>query len=372
MDQILADLSSITGWPVRRQVQAEMIPPASFRRLLEKRLKTHAAPKEIRIQELALKMFGLIPRDFNLAGETVDLLSEQAAAYYDYNKQRLFVIESTPPGYEQEMALVHELAHALADQQHHLGKYLRKGDPEDDASSARDAVIEGQANWLTWAYLSKHRGGAAEVSAQVLREVTTADTARSVEFPVFSKAPLYIRDSLTFPYNDGMRFQDSLFRTDGRRAFDEGFERPPSSTQQIMHVEAYTQRREPTHPKLPPSHGYRPLMEGVLGEFDFSALLRQHIGETRGSEAASHWRGAFFRLSEEKKTKQPVLSYVSDWDSPEAAARYFDLYQEVLAAKWKNFRVESKSPERVSGTGDSGKFELRLSGTLVQAIEGLR
>ena len=31
-------------------------------------------------------MFGFIPQDFDLAKETVDLVSEQAAAFYDYRK----------------------------------------------------------------------------------------------------------------------------------------------------------------------------------------------------------------------------------------------------------------------------------------------
>jgi len=58
-------------------------------------------------------MFGLVPPDFNLMGETVDLLSEQAAAFYDYNKKRLFILDSTKDDEEAQLALVHELAPRL-------------------------------------------------------------------------------------------------------------------------------------------------------------------------------------------------------------------------------------------------------------------
>ena len=72
-------------------------------------------------------------------------------------------------------------------------------------------------------------------------------------------------------------------------------------------------------------------------------LLRQYIGETEGREAASHWRGGVYRLYEHKKEKYPVLAHSSEWDSPEAARTFFELYQRVLRAKWKKLEIASSS-----------------------------
>src|SRR5271165_703237 len=85
---ILNGLSQITGWKVERKVPAEILHQADFKRMMQDHMKD-SSPKEVRAEELTLKMFGLVPQDFNLVGETVDLLSEQAAAFYDYNKKRL-------------------------------------------------------------------------------------------------------------------------------------------------------------------------------------------------------------------------------------------------------------------------------------------
>src|SRR5271154_3429728 len=164
VDEMTSALSEITGWPVRRKVPAKIITKEEFRRQVESRMKGESAKKELHTEEVTLKMFGFVPQDFDLGKETVDLVSEQAAAFYDYSKKRLFVLDSTSEGTEQRVALVHELAHALADQQHPLGRYLKKGSPDDDGSTAREAVMEGQATWLTWAYVSKRNGGKAEVS----------------------------------------------------------------------------------------------------------------------------------------------------------------------------------------------------------------
>ena len=377
VDEMAASLSEITGWQIRKKVPSEMLSNDRFRRIVETSMKKGSHEKEIHLEEVTLKMFGFVPQDFNLAKESVDLVSEQAAAFYDYNKKRLFVLESTPSGPEQQLALVHELAHALADQHHNLGKYLTRGSPDDDATTARQAVMEGQATWLAWAYMTKKNGGKGEVPPDILDKLTTSAGADGDDFPVFTKAPLYIRESLTFPYNEGMRFQDAVYRKDGRRGFDEVFSRPPLDTQQILHPDLYFSNPKPTDPEPPtlPAKDMalvRTLTDGSLGEFDFSALLRQYVDEKEGAEATRHWRGGAYRLYEYKKDKIPVLTYISDWDSPEAARAYFALYERVLRGKWKKIVVTIHSEDEVAGTGDSGRFQLRLSGSSVQSIEGLQ
>ena len=379
VDHMVTTLSEITGWPVRHKVPSEVLSKDSFRRYLEDHTKGSSRQKEIHAEELALKMFGLIPQEFDLARGEVDLLGEQAAAFYDYKKKRLFILDSTRNADDQREALVHELAHALADQQHPLGKYLNHGSPDDDESTAREAVMEGQATWLTWAYEAKLAGGKAEVPARLIDRLTETEEANP-DFPVLTAAPLYLRESLIFPYNAGARFQDAVYRKLGKRAFEEVFQRAPRSTQQIMHPDAYLKDDKPAATDPPAleaaigqdGHQFRAVLEGAVGEFDIAILLRQYVGDPVGAAAAAHWHGGAFRLYEHKKDKYPVLEYVSDWDTPEAARTYFGLHLRVLKGKWKNMEVASQTDTEVRGTGDSGRFMLRISGASVQSIEGLR
>jgi len=380
VDEMVMTLSTITGWQIRERVPSEMLSNDRFRLLVEDGIKKESNQKDIRAEELTLKMFGFVPQDFDLQKEAVDLVSEQAAAFYDYKKKRLFVLNSTPEGIERQVALVHELAHALADQHHHLGKYLTRGSPDDDGSTARQAVMEGQATWLSWAYVNKHNGGKGDVPPSVIDELTRSTGAEGSEFPVFSNAPLYVRESLTFPYDEGLRFQDAIFRKLGRQGFDDVFARAPLSTQQILHPEAYFENKKPTDP-APPSAAetfgkdaghFRDLADGSLGEFDHSVLFRQYIGEKEGRDAATHWRGGSYRLYENKREKYPVLAYTSEWDSPESARRIFRIYERVLHAKWKKMEITNESEQEISGVGDSGRFRLRITGIAVQSMEGLR
>lgn len=382
MDQMTAALSEITGWKPRKKVPANIISKTNFERYLKDQLRDSSTQKELKQQETALKMLGLVPDDFDLAQQTADVLAEQAAAYYDYRKKKLFVIDATPEGDDQRLALVHELAHALADQQHALGKYLQAAAANPDEASAREAVMEGQATWLTWAFEEKRAGRRAEVPPGLIDQLTQPFES-SQAFPALSAAPLYLRESLLFPYNAGARFQDAVFRRLGRPAFEEVFAHGPRSTQQIMHPAAYLDDRDaplaatPSYEEILGARGkqYKGVIQSSLGEFEHVILLRQHLGREYAS-IASHWRGGGFRLYEEKtksrNPKKPLLIYWSSWDSPTAAQQYFDLYQRVQNAKWKNVIIESKNATEIRGESDSGKFVLRLRGTSVQSVEGMR
>src|SRR5882757_801046 len=74
VDEMTAALSQITGWPIRRKVPAKIITKDEFRHQVESRMKGSSGTKEMRAEELTLKMFGFIPQDFDLAKETVDLV----------------------------------------------------------------------------------------------------------------------------------------------------------------------------------------------------------------------------------------------------------------------------------------------------------
>lgn len=375
LQPILQGLSEITGWKVKRKVPAGYISKAKLGEFIKSRVKEAVKPEQVRIESLMLKMFGFLPDDYDLKQAIVELMTEQAAAFYDYDHKRLFITESDSSFIEKRAALVHELAHALADQSFSIHKFIRKNNKSDDDATAREAVIEGQATWLMWAYVAKLGGAEARVSDFVLNSMTEASSAAvGSQYPVFEKSPLYLRESLLFPYNSGLQFQNAVFEKMGQAGFSEVFQRPPVSTQQILHPEQYLAHKEPSHPKAPVPPGpkrYRELSEGSVGELDFRVLLEQYAGKEVAQRIAKHWHGGQCRLYESKLDKKPLLSFSAEWDSPEAARDFFEAYQAVVAKKWKRLEVLDKDSNRWAGTGDRGGFVLTLSGTRVEAMEGL-
>jgi hypothetical protein len=370
---ILAELTEITGMKLHHPVPCAFITKDDVNKFLKDRVKEVAKPGEIRAEELTLKKFGFVPADFDLAKNTVDLLTEQAAAFYDYNKKKLFLTESTSTE-SQEPVLAHELAHALADQNYNLAKFIRQGRKSDDGSTARLAVMEGQATWLMSEFLARKSGQSLKNSPALVEMMSKLSDSSGGQYPVFENEPLYLRETLVFPYTKGMLFQNAVLQRDGRQSFGEVFDHPPVSTQQIMQPDTYFKMTKPTDPKLPElklPRGYKSLVGGTLGELEHSILLTQYLDAAAADEIAPHWRGCNFELEENKKAGRVALLYAVEWDSEDMARRYFEAYRQVMKKKWKQMSVASESVDQVSGSGDDGRFELRRTGAVVTSVEGL-
>ncbi len=372
IDEILAEIHKITGLELTRPIKRSIITREEIRDLIERRLKEETTPEEIRAEELTLKMFGFVGEDFDLAKQYVDVLTEQATALYDYRTKELYLATWTPEDL-QEVALVHELAHALADQHFDLGKYVSKSRGAD-GDLARSAVLEGQASWIMVEYAMRQSGKSMLESPLLAVAAASASRFEAGQYPAYSSAPLYIRESLLFPYTEGLLFQQAVIEKHGAAGFSEVFRKPPVSSQQILDPEAYFEQRIPTKPRIPKvrlGRGYKTLSQGEVGQWDHSILLKQFIGEEEARELSPHWRGAYFKLRENKASGQAVLAYAVEWSSPERARRYFELYRKICEKKWLPSNVEETSAGQVVGHGDKGGFVISLNGRTVTSIEGL-
>ncbi len=331
-------------------------------------------PAEIRAEELTLKKFGLVPQDFDLKQSTVDLMTEQAAAFYDDKRKKLFLLEGSS-GPLQQVALVHELAHALADQHFNLGQFVRNEGTTDDANLARMAVVEGQATWLMAEYMAQKQGTSLRQLPGLLRLFAGFSDAATGQFPQFDKAPLYLREVLLFPYTRGAIFQQEALNKLGDKAFRAVFTDPPVSSQQILHPELYFSRTAPAKPRppaVPNPERYRLLTEGAVGEFDHTVLLKQYGQGDDAESLAAHWRGSWFRLHESRKPNGPlVLSYASEWRQEQDAAAFFVQYERVLRGKWRTFEELRRTSNELVGRGDDGYFRLRREQATITSLEGL-
>jgi hypothetical protein len=368
----LGKLTEITGLKPRRAVQSAVMNRQELKAYLDHKIRTEVKPGEIHAEEVTLKLFGFVPPEFDLKSTTVELLAEQAAAFYDFQKKKLFLLSG---GSEllQYPALVHELAHALADQHVNLGRFLKRA-AQDDSQLARMAVMEGQAMWLMTEQSSRSLGfsltkdpAAGDFYASQVAQMSAG------QYPVFDKAPLYLRETLIFPYVAGMKFQNAVYHKRGRSSFLEVFRNAPVSTQQVLHPEAYFEHRQPLRlkPEGAPGKGYKELARGMVGELDMAILLEQYAGSGAARELPPHWRGSGYRVWESKAGGRPVLACAIAWDTEEAAAKFFSLYGKVQAGKWKKLGYSERTRERVTGESEGGRFEVRLSGRRVNILEGL-
>jgi hypothetical protein len=373
IDSIVKSLSGITGLSEEHQVPYGRMSKPQLRHFLSKRIKKTLKPDEIYADELSLKMFGFVPADYDLRKSTVDLLTEQAAAFYDYDKKKLFVLEGSS-FISESTTLAHELSHALADQHFNLQKFMQDTPSNDDENLAHTAVVEGQASWLMIAYALKQVGQPPMPTADMLRGVGNSGEGSLADYPVLKDSPLYIRQSLLFPYTEGILFFDAVFKKMGREAFAAVFRDPPADSAAILHPDRYfahAKAANPDLPKLALKERVKDLSEGSVGEFDHEMMLRQYVGAAKSKLLAPHLRGGHFKIAEVGENRTPLLEYVSAWDSEEHALSFFGSYEDILRAKWKHCDVSTANEAIFAGHGDNGYFVVRLSGATVLSIEGL-
>ena len=369
IDPLIKELSEITGLKPLKRVQPAFIHRDKLKAFLEERIKESVKPEEIRAEELTLKKFGFIPVDFDLKKTTLDLLTEQAAAFYDYRKKKLFVLEGGTDDM-QKIALVHELAHALADQHFHLEKFIQSG-KNDDNATARVAVMEGQAQWLMLEYMARQTGQSLRTNPSMAAVLNRMSDGSGADYGVIGSVPLYLKETLLFPYTGGMLFQQALVLKSGNASFGEVFRHPPASTQQILHPEMYPTQlpKSPELLPIPSKREYKLVSEGTVGEIDHKVLLKQFGGP---QELAEKWRGGRYRLVEHKRDRHTVLSYAVEWGDADAARKYFQFYSQLMSKKNSNCVTDSQTGTRVNGHSDDGRFVLELTGSVMTSLEGMR
>lgn len=364
----LKELSAITGFKIRRQLPFQMVTREDVNKFVAEKIRKTVKPDEIRAEELTLKKFGFAPPEFDLKKTTIDLLTEQAAAFYDYDRKKLFISDWAAKNM-RDSALIHELAHALADQNYSISKFLKAKSSEE--SSAREAVVEGQASWLMLEVVARRSGSSLREPATAKQFLEGEQAEPGESYPVFDKAPLYLQRTLLFPYDDGIHFQQAVFLHDGTEAFAKLFTNPPTSTAQVIHTDRYFNHVPFVSPELPkPVKPYKAYTAGTLGELETAVLIEQYAGKSTAKWLAPKLKGGAFRIDEAKPDRRSTLVYISEWADDDSAKAYFEVYAKVLSKKWKSVQMLTTEANQLTGKSEEGYFELVRNGVKVQSREG--
>jgi len=150
---------------------------------------------------------------------------QSTAGFYVPADDRIRIITDSPESPTIDNAtLVHELVHALQDQEGDLGEQITATETQD-AGLATDGVVEGEANYIEQQYTER-----CGVEWECV-ETPSSDSSGTEEPP-----NLGILLTLLQPYSDGPVYIDYLLEQGGWEAVDAAFEDPPTSTEQIIHL----------------------------------------------------------------------------------------------------------------------------------------
>ncbi|HTQ61905.1 MAG TPA: hypothetical protein VMI32_16905 [Candidatus Solibacter sp.] len=370
-DEVLQQVSEITGLKLITPLKKTLRSREEIRAYVIREMDEEKNPVERYGEEQSAEAFGLIPKGFDLDHFMIDLLTEQIAGLYD-PKAREFYVADWIPLDDQRMVMAHELTHALQDQHFHIETWVKAARPNDDAELAREALLEGSAMAAMIDYTLRGMGRSVEDLPPFDPSVFAGDLSKT---PKLQEAPQFLKDALVFPYFAGLTFSASILRTSGWNGVSAVFEKPPLSTQQVMHPALYRSEKAPATVTLPSFEkllgvDWSKIDENVMGEFGWEEILKQFVGDERAKPLAAAWEGDRYALYQQKQTKRLVLIARLRVDSVDHAAGFFGSYSEALQKKHGNKTNLTKLADFLTFDTPEGGVFFRCVNTECLSVEG--
>lgn len=390
MDSLTAAATRYRGLALQHPVTMGQVTPTELRERIQELVDRDLPATVLSPIDRCLTDFGLLPANYDLAGDFPELLTSQVAGFYD-PKQKILVLTDRPGGLlgpevakqfgpalaarVEEMAIVHELTHAIQDQHFPLlGLIGGSHEPLADSLTGGSALCEGDATLVMYSYLMGIAVERLPMIGQALAGAASDPDRRAemlTPFPGIPGAdqlagtPAYMRETLVFPYLQGFVFALAVRQAGGHKLLDYAFSQDtPSSSEQLMHPEKWLEQRDepvviqieqavtPLMQPGGPLAGYEITARGSHGELGVNLWLTERLGQDawrRAQIASQGWGGdAFVYL--ESKTGPAVITWITEWDSPSDADEFTSEVSQA-AADWKVDRPSSTRVTLIRGAG---------------------
>lgn len=321
---VLKETSELRQLPILRPVKSGTQSRDEIQRFLIKNMDADTTPTELHASEVSLKKLGLVPADFQFRPFIIKLLTEQVAGYYDPKQQEFFLADWIDLDGQQPV-MAHELTHALQDQHFNLRRFEKWPKGDSDAELAAHALVEGDASLAMAIYV-------ASSPARIISLMKSMGASKSATEEI-DRAPRAIRESLLFPYEQGMQWVRQLHKREGWPLVSKAYQDLPQSTEQILHAEKYFAREAPVKVTLPDINsalgkGWKRIDMDVNGEWSYYLILDEYLKSAQESKrAAAGWGGDRYAVYEGTKPNEVVIIQSSVWDTPNDAIEFFDAYK---------------------------------------------
>ncbi|MEZ4400088.1 MAG: hypothetical protein R3B06_08720 [Kofleriaceae bacterium] len=351
-DDIATRVAALRGLAMTRPIAKGIMDDAQLRARILTRMDEDSPAAERAKDAAMAKRWGLVPMATDLDRLVVDLLTEQIAGFYDPAEGKLYV--SAKPATDDawaDMLMAHEITHALQDQRFGLDGWMAAVKDDGDASSARQALVEGDGVALMIEFMLSQQGLAAPWDHDDVVKLLTAgmDSTGAAGSELMDAAPVAMREGMLFPYRAGVAFVAALRKGKPWSAVDAAFARPPRSTEQIIHPALYFADERPDVVTLPA--GYASLDSSVWGEEGWREFLVSHgVDRDQAASASAGWGGDRVALrGGADAVAHPARSVgvaVTTWDTEVDALEFWDAATKAVDHLAGGL-VVARSPTRV-------------------------
>jgi len=311
----------------KEAVKLQVLGPAQMVGIVKKHVATEIPPDVIKGEGRCYAALGLVPQNYDYETETFAMLEEELAGLYIPEDKTMYVAKGLT-GPDLAATLSHELVHGLQDQYFAVGQKMKYSPSASDALSAMQALAEGDATSAMIDELVLAEAGEsalAQHGSLSKRDLDAEDLAGPGKKKVVSKTPRFLSVGLVAPYADGLRFVNGLRRRGGWKAVDAAWNKPPVTTEQILHLEKY----DAAEPAIVVSvatatslgSGWKMTFDDVFGEAEGRIALAEWMDVASSKRAAKGWGGDRVALFEDGDKRAVAWRIFFD-DDAEATEAY--------------------------------------------------
>ena len=378
LEALKKEVENLRNLKFKEKIKFEYVSERQISEILKKEMTRQFSSGKLENYEVALKVFWLIPKKSNLKSLVENLMSSQAAGIYDPKSKKMYILEfSSEPEDDEffqltkamnlnEIFIVHELDHAITDQNFDLERSLKLENIEnEDRQTAALAVAEGDATMVMLKYLAKTMNLGSENLSDISEVMGNANFYGDF---LGTTTPRYLRETLIFAYTEGLKFVNVISKGSDTKKIDNLYHKPPESTEEIIHPEKYlNQNDKPKEVKISLNEikndvSLEKVWEGTWGELGTKIILEEWGADCdRAAIASSGWGGDRYIVY---KNKEGEFSFFwkSVWDSEKDAKEFEEtasLKKEVMVSRKGNEVIVMKRKENPDNEKSNSKNKLQ-------------
>jgi hypothetical protein len=360
--EITDQVEALRGLTASEPFTSELIDEAELIELLTEAFHEENSAELIAASDGLLKRMGLIPESESLDELYLELLGSQVIGVYDDESKTLYVVSDEGRlGGLEKFTMSHEIDHALQDQMWGIDDVIPEAASEGDAALAAIALTEGDASLLMTQWATQYL-----TPAELLEVVESSSDPEGQE--LLARMPPILVETLIFPYSTGLQFVGGVHADGEWSAVNEIYDDVPSSTEQIIHPEAYAEGDEPIDVTVPDElaermgSGWTVGIEDTFGELQTAVWLANAEANDRQTAdvAAAGWGGDRMAYLS-GPSDENALIWRTAWDRAADAAEFLRAAEAEVEAIGGSGRVVRTSDTEVLVVLASDGFTLDVA-----------
>ena len=299
----------------------------------------------------ALKAVRLIDRQIDLQQEVLEMYATNVGGFYDPHDRTLYLL-ADQPAVMQQLAIAHELAHAIQDEQLGLERLTREAMRSEDAQLALSAALEGNAQAVAAEVVGSESGDEDGMAGALIAESTALSASLAAQS---SGVNPWLALQLSFPYEAGGELVRAV-ATKGDPAACRLLSRLPISTAQVLDPAIYRNNQPPLRGSIGLASllpGTERIYETTLGRANSDLLARTHDG----GRLAEGWRGDVLELVQRGAVQSAAWAIA--FNEARQAEAFAKFYSKLLGAQ------DRTDGAAVEGKGASSGAIVRGSAVLI-------